>query len=109
MHPLWETWADLVHPDTQDILDTLEYNRNWYQSMIPQSPSPPFYTNDREGGPLRGGEGGPESTFHFELTLDNQERHDGHRDNGVMSTAVVRDCPCGQDGLGPCDISAAET
>uniref|UniRef100_K7FMI2 3',5'-cyclic-AMP phosphodiesterase n=1 Tax=Pelodiscus sinensis TaxID=13735 RepID=K7FMI2_PELSI len=41
VHPLWETWADLVHPDAQDILDTLEDNRDWYHSMIPQSPSPP--------------------------------------------------------------------
>ncbi|MEQ2200878.1 cAMP-specific 3',5'-cyclic phosphodiesterase 4D [Xenoophorus captivus] len=40
VHPLWETWADLVHPDAQDILDTLEDNREWYQSTIPQSPSP---------------------------------------------------------------------
>ncbi|XP_043207362.1 cAMP-specific 3',5'-cyclic phosphodiesterase, isoforms N/G-like isoform X6 [Amphibalanus amphitrite] len=39
VHPLWETWADLVHPDAQDILDTLEDNRDWYQSMIPISPS----------------------------------------------------------------------
>ncbi|CAL4093271.1 unnamed protein product [Meganyctiphanes norvegica] len=39
VHPLWETWADLVHPDAQDILDTLEENRDWYQSMIPISPS----------------------------------------------------------------------
>ncbi|KFW07936.1 cAMP-specific 3',5'-cyclic phosphodiesterase 4D, partial [Eurypyga helias] len=38
-HPLWETWADLVHPDAQEILDTLEDNREWYQSMIPRSPS----------------------------------------------------------------------
>ncbi|CAI9544922.1 unnamed protein product, partial [Staurois parvus] len=41
VHPLWETWADLVHPDAQEILDTLEDNREWYHSMIPQSPSPP--------------------------------------------------------------------
>ncbi|KAJ6224787.1 hypothetical protein RDWZM_003332, partial [Blomia tropicalis] len=38
VHPLWETWADLVHPDAQEILDTLEENRDWYQSMIPASP-----------------------------------------------------------------------
>lgn len=38
VHPLWETWADLVHPDAQEILDTLEQNRDWYQSMIPPSP-----------------------------------------------------------------------
>jgi len=40
VHPLWETWADLVQPDCQDILDTLEDNRNWYQNMIPSSPPP---------------------------------------------------------------------
>ena len=34
MHPLWETWADLVYPDCQDILDTLEDNRDWYQSQM---------------------------------------------------------------------------
>ena len=43
VHPLWETWADLVHPDAQEILDTLEENRDWYQNQIPISPtdSPP--------------------------------------------------------------------
>lgn len=44
VHPLWETWADLVHPDAQDILDTLEENRDYYQSMIP--PSPPQTEED---------------------------------------------------------------
>ena len=39
VHPLWETWADLVQPDAQDILDALEENRDWYQSQIPVSPS----------------------------------------------------------------------
>ena len=39
MHPLWETWADLVQPDAQDILDTLEENRDWYQSQIAVSTS----------------------------------------------------------------------
>ena len=37
VHPLWETWADLVYPDAQQILDTLEENREWYQSQIPLS------------------------------------------------------------------------
>lgn len=46
VHPLWETWADLVHPDAQDILDTLEENRDWYQSMIP--PSPPSTDADQD-------------------------------------------------------------
>ncbi|XP_063043290.1 3',5'-cyclic-AMP phosphodiesterase 4B [Engraulis encrasicolus] len=49
VHPLWETWGDLVHPDAQDMLDTLEDNRDWYQSTIPQSPSPtPPDEDDRQ-------------------------------------------------------------
>nr|XP_056723479.1 cAMP-specific 3',5'-cyclic phosphodiesterase 4C [Euleptes europaea] len=66
-HPLWETWADLVHPDAQDILDTLEDNREWYQSMIPHSPSPP----PDELGSEKGG-GGPDK-FQFHLTLQEEE------------------------------------
>ncbi|XP_074598258.1 phosphodiesterase dunce isoform X2 [Brevipalpus obovatus] len=38
VHPLYETWADLVQPDAQSILDTLEENRDWFQSQIPASP-----------------------------------------------------------------------
>ncbi len=38
VHPLWETWADLVYPSCQHILEALEANRLWYNSMIPQSP-----------------------------------------------------------------------
>ncbi|XP_053907725.1 cAMP-specific 3',5'-cyclic phosphodiesterase 4A [Cuculus canorus] len=41
VHPLWESWADLVHPDAQEILETLELNRRWYQSRVPPSPEPP--------------------------------------------------------------------
>uniref|UniRef100_A0A3B4UIF0 Phosphodiesterase n=1 Tax=Seriola dumerili TaxID=41447 RepID=A0A3B4UIF0_SERDU len=62
VHPLWETWADLVHPDAQEILDTLEDNREWYQSMIPHSPSP-----NPEG---------LEEGFQFELTLEEEGESD---------------------------------
>ncbi|XP_068196104.1 3',5'-cyclic-AMP phosphodiesterase 4B-like [Antennarius striatus] len=80
VHPLWETWADLVHPDAQDILDTLEDNRNWYQSMIPQSPSPPFYASDAEGSPSGEAGAGPAANkFHFELTMEEQ---DGDSESG---------------------------
>ncbi|XP_039655530.1 cAMP-specific 3',5'-cyclic phosphodiesterase 4C-like [Perca fluviatilis] len=61
VHPLWETWADLVHPDAQELLDTLEENREWYVSTMPQSPSPPpdrHLQHDR---------------FQFELTLEEEE------------------------------------
>ncbi|XP_064493412.1 3',5'-cyclic-AMP phosphodiesterase 4C isoform X1 [Pseudopipra pipra] len=64
-HPLWETWADLVHPDAQELLDTLEDNREWYQSMIRRSPSPP---PEAPGA-------SPANTdkFQFELTLEEEE------------------------------------
>lgn len=59
-HPLWETWADLVHPDAQELLDTLEDNREWYQRRIPCSPAHAM-------GPDR---------FQFELTLEEAEEED---------------------------------
>ncbi|RXM96992.1 cAMP-specific 3',5'-cyclic phosphodiesterase 4B [Acipenser ruthenus] len=70
VHPLWETWADLVHPDAQDILDTLEDNRNWYQSMIPQSPSPPFYEQGQDNHSTT-------EKFQFELTLEEEDDSEG--------------------------------
>ncbi|MBN3286321.1 PDE4D phosphodiesterase, partial [Polyodon spathula] len=74
VHPLWETWADLVHPDAQDILDTLEDNREWYQSMITHSPSPPPKEREKEGGAA--GE-----KFQFELTLEEEEESDTEQDD----------------------------
>ncbi|XP_071360357.1 3',5'-cyclic-AMP phosphodiesterase 4C-like [Trachinotus anak] len=65
VHPLWETWADLVHPDAQELLDTLEENREWYLNTMPQSPSPPpdrHHQHDR---------------FQFEITLEDME-HNNH-------------------------------
>ncbi|POI27137.1 hypothetical protein CIB84_009114, partial [Bambusicola thoracicus] len=74
VHPLWETWADLVQPDAQDILDTLEDNRNWYQSMIPQSPSPPLEERGQDCPGLM-------EKFQFELTLE-EEDSDGPEKEG---------------------------
>lgn len=70
VHPLWETWGDLVHPDAQEILDTLEDNRDWYQSTIPQSPSPPPDGPDNELESCR-------NKFQFELTLEGETGQDG--------------------------------
>uniref|UniRef100_A0A8C1SQV1 Phosphodiesterase n=1 Tax=Cyprinus carpio TaxID=7962 RepID=A0A8C1SQV1_CYPCA len=75
VHPLWETWADLVHPDAQDILDTLEDNREWYQSTIPQSPSPALDTSS-EGRRTTGQE-----KFQFELTLEEDGESDTEKDS----------------------------
>lgn len=34
VHPLWETWADLVYPECQVILDTIEKNRSYFQVRV---------------------------------------------------------------------------
>lgn len=34
VHPLWETWADLVFPDAQTMLENLELNREYYRKQM---------------------------------------------------------------------------
>jgi len=34
VQPLWETWSELVYPDCQYILDSLERNRAWYEHHV---------------------------------------------------------------------------
>ncbi|XP_066506462.1 3',5'-cyclic-AMP phosphodiesterase 4D-like isoform X2 [Hoplias malabaricus] len=80
VHPLWETWADLVHPDAQDILDTLEDNREWYQSTIPQSPSPAPESAEEGTRPTAGSE-----KFQFELTLEEDGESDTEKDSGSQA------------------------
>uniref|UniRef100_A0A2K6P2F1 Phosphodiesterase n=1 Tax=Rhinopithecus roxellana TaxID=61622 RepID=A0A2K6P2F1_RHIRO len=94
VHPLWETWADLVHPDAQEILDTLEDNRDWYYSAIRQSPSPPPEEESR--GP---GHPPPPDKFQFELTLEEEEEEE-------ISMASI---PCtAQEALTAQGLSGAE-
>uniref|UniRef100_A0A8C7S7Q4 Phosphodiesterase n=1 Tax=Oncorhynchus mykiss TaxID=8022 RepID=A0A8C7S7Q4_ONCMY len=90
VHPLWETWADLVHPDAQDILDTLEDNREWYQSTIPQSPSPTL-DEPEDGSRPPGGD-----KFQFELTLEEDGESDTEKDSGFQS---ARCSPLGHSSL----------
>ncbi|XP_029470196.1 cAMP-specific 3',5'-cyclic phosphodiesterase 4C isoform X2 [Rhinatrema bivittatum] len=93
VHPLWETWADLVHPDAQEILDTLEDNREWYQSMLPHSPSlQPEEETEKDRG------SGPEK-FQFELTLEEEGESEAEQetaspteeDNGSDSKTLATD------------------
>ena len=37
VRPVWETWADLVHPDVQEMLDVLKENRKHHQSKAVQA------------------------------------------------------------------------
>ncbi|KAM9819890.1 cAMP-specific 3',5'-cyclic phosphodiesterase 4C-like [Syngnathus typhle] len=86
VHPLWETWADLVHPDAQELLDTLEENREWYLTTMPQSPSPPpdrHLQHDR---------------FQFELTLEDLE-HNNHNHVHTRTGGGGERAPC-PDGQG---------
>ncbi|XP_045764655.1 cAMP-specific 3',5'-cyclic phosphodiesterase isoform X2 [Maniola jurtina] len=80
VHPLWETWADLVHPDAQDILDTLEENRDYYQSMIPPSPPPaPIQTHS-------GADDERPEQIRFQVTLEEgegSEECEGEGDGGM--------------------------
>uniref|UniRef100_A0AAQ5YEX4 Phosphodiesterase n=1 Tax=Amphiprion ocellaris TaxID=80972 RepID=A0AAQ5YEX4_AMPOC len=83
VHPLWETWADLVHPDAQELLDTLEENREWYLNTMPQSPSPPpdrHLQHDR---------------FQFELTLEDLE-HNNHNHIHLRNSSSSRNGRGGQ-------------
>ncbi|XP_054982370.1 cAMP-specific 3',5'-cyclic phosphodiesterase 4A isoform X3 [Sorex araneus] len=85
VHPLWETWADLVHPDAQEILDTLEDNRDWYYNAIRQSPSPPP-PDEEPRGP---GQPPPADRFQFELTLEEED------EEGRTTLAAVAQEPAG--------------
>ncbi|XP_077549569.1 phosphodiesterase dunce isoform X5 [Haemaphysalis longicornis] len=80
-HPLWETWADLVHPDAQEILDRLEENRDWYQNMIPISPTssvPDIAPDGNGGGDDSGGDDGGKSAdkIKFQITIEEPEDDD---------------------------------
>lgn len=89
VHPLWETWGDLVHPDAQDILDTLEDNRDWYQSTIPQSPSPPPVCQDKELNACM-------DKFQFELTLeDSSQREEEDEGDNPTPNHMAQHCSQG--------------
>ncbi|XP_056091454.1 cAMP-specific 3',5'-cyclic phosphodiesterase 4D isoform X7 [Rhinichthys klamathensis goyatoka] len=93
VHPLWETWADLVHPDAQEILDTLEDNREWYQSMIPHSPTS---TPEEKGGvvgmgAMGGGIASAGEKFQFELTLEEEGESDVESPVDEEFTTIAQD------------------
>ncbi|CAG2172919.1 unnamed protein product [Oppiella nova] len=82
VHPLWETWGDLVHPDAQEILDTLEDNRDWYHSMIPMSPTAQeLSAQEAEGvGPVRDLAAAAEK-IKFQITLEEPEDEEEYEES----------------------------
>lgn len=76
-----------MHPDAQEILDTLEDNRDWYQSTIPQSPSPPPLGQEKELNACM-------DKFQFELTLDGGSQRD---QGGVGDEPTLNHVARGED------------
>ena len=78
MHPLWETWADLVFPDAQEILEHLETNRDHYYAQTEDSPTPEE-SQERDEQDERDKENTPtggsvhEERDQFDLTLEDCE------------------------------------
>ncbi|GAA6086154.1 cAMP-specific 3',5'-cyclic phosphodiesterase 4B isoform X3 [Tachysurus ichikawai] len=103
VHPLWETWGDLVHPDAQEILDTLEDNRDWYQSTIPQSPSPPPIADNELASCT--------DKFQFQLTLEDEpdlEAGPNHNHIGGTEQEVPKDLKEGESLGGEQDDGGEE-
>lgn len=66
VHPLWESWSDLVAPDAQDVLDTLEQNRNWYWVQV----------DNKEQGNKDSPTSPSSSTENLSKTLDHEEEEE---------------------------------
>lgn len=85
IHPLWETWADLVYPDAQDILMYLEQNREYYQGQIRDSPPP-----ETAGETANGND--KDKELHIDLTLEDLEENRDKRCSSLESkTDLVAD------------------
>ncbi|XP_078732466.1 3',5'-cyclic-AMP phosphodiesterase 4C-like [Lampetra fluviatilis] len=71
-HPLWETWAELVYPDAQGIVDQLQENREWYKTHCDDDGS------DGDGG----GNGGQKTRAKFQIQLTVDEEDEEEEDGG---------------------------
>ncbi|XP_076396999.1 phosphodiesterase dunce isoform X4 [Megachile rotundata] len=100
VHPLWETWADLVHPDAQEILDTLEENRDWYQSMIP--PSPPSDDQQQQQGNEQ-----QSDRIHFQVTLEEGDETGEATETGESGAGKLTTLSS-EEGGGETEENAAE-
>lgn len=91
-----------MHPDAQEILDTLEDNRDWYQSTIPQSPSPPPTDNELDSCTEK---------FQFQLTLEGepvQEAGDNHNHIDGTEQEVPKELNEGENPGGGQDDGGGE-
>lgn len=105
VHPLWETWADLVHPDAQKILENLEDNREWFASRLqPDSPSALMASttgaNDNPAGDeFEGADQDPEEVEEIEIEQQQQQHQmqkvavdwEGKEQEDEMATTTATD------------------
>ena len=83
-----------MHPDCQDILDTLEDNRDWYQNMIPVSPSASSGDSANKDNCENAGEGNTDpNKFQFELTLDEEREEEDACDSESTGDSDSRKGP----------------
>nr|CAB3264738.1 cAMP-specific 3',5'-cyclic phosphodiesterase 4B-like [Phallusia mammillata] len=52
VHPLLETWADLVNPYAQEIMESLANNREYYANLMPSSPSQTGHSKSSDEGTI---------------------------------------------------------
>lgn len=64
-----------MHPDAQEILDTLEENRDWYQNMIPASP-PPESDEQTSNNSRRDSLAAVAEKIKFQITIEEPEDED---------------------------------
>lgn len=73
-----------MHPDAQDILDTLEENRDWYQNMIPVSPDSKPADEDEDEVLVNidpsSDLAAAAERIQFHITSDDQEEEDQNED-----------------------------
>ena len=80
-----------MHPDAQEILDTLEDNRDWYQSQMPLSPSSSSNDLKEEDEPDGSGGSGASSVsqeLETELNNMNLDKKGGDKDDTSPSNCA---------------------
>ncbi|MCP9262088.1 cAMP-specific 3',5'-cyclic phosphodiesterase 4D [Dirofilaria immitis] len=76
VHPLFETWADLVNPHAQYILDQLEFNREWYQTRIPEE-------QEKQDVMIEETDANVEATTNFQSSQHQQQQPSPNKDSNL--------------------------
>ena len=82
VYPLWETWAELVYPAGQLMLDNIGKTREYWNAMIDPN-SPPPSSDDQE----------QDSSCDTDSTdrISSQERAVEHREGNIVTFKTLKD------------------